>query len=207
MAHLDREDRPRIEERVGSALARGDLRQKETACDLDKLHALGAVGIEEKLADAVFRLKYANDAGAYEDALEGVRSLGRWLNIRYRWHAKGKRLRWMAKRVLHYWLSDNCMLCSGVGYEIVLGTPHLSDRACPACHGARKRMMPWVKRVPREPEGRRVTPEDIARWKKVAGRLIAYMGHHRSLLCELEEVERRVAAKVVQKLAQSVRTL
>lgn len=206
MAHI--EDIPGVEERVGRALSRGNLRQSEHACDLDKVAALGVVGIQERLADAVFRLKYANDAHAYEDALEGVRSLARNLDMRDRWRLRPKRLRWMATRVLRYWLADVCPLCSGVGYEIIAGSPHLSDRACPACHGERKRPMPWMRKLPREPEARHTprTHVEWARWRKLCERMVRLQLQHRLLLVTLEDVERRIGAKVIAKLSQEMRS-
>lgn len=209
MALLDRDDKPTVHERVGRALSTGNLRQSENPCDLDKVAALGAVGIEERLADAVFRLKYANDPYAYEDAVDGVRSLARRLNEKERWRLRDGRLRRMSKRVLNYWLADVCRLCSGVGYEVVPNSPHLSDRACPACNGERKRPMPWVRKLPKEPEGRmtlalRQRIEGWGKWCKVLERF-AY--RHRLLLVTLEEVERRIGAKMIAKLAQNVRAL
>lgn len=202
-----KEDQPGIEERVGKALARGDMRQRPsyTTCDLDKVAALGIVGIEEKLADAVFRLKYANDSTGYLDALDGVVHLARRLNMEMKWHVRRKKtLRRMAFRVLNYWLAPNCPICTGVGYEMIKGSPHLSDRTCPACHGERTRPMPWMEtRMPREPGDiarDRKTRERWARYQRKVTRILRIREQHRDLLVALEIAERRVGDKVVTRL-------
>lgn len=198
-------ERRSIEERVGSALARGDLRQREGPCALDKVGALGMVGVTERLADAVFRLKYANDHHGYHEALAGVYSIARSLDAKNGWRLKRKTLHWMSKRVLHYWLSDVCPLCSGVGYEVIAGSPHLSDRPCQQCHGARKRPMPWLKRLPRKPEGRRVSKVQERRWEAVCRKLSLHIERHRTLLVALERVEWTIGEKMIQKLSDAVR--
>jgi hypothetical protein len=214
VAAIINDQKPSIEERVGKALSRGDLRQNDLApCDLDKVAALGAVGIEEKLADAVFRLKYANDVAGYDEALAGVIGLARVLDVKLKWRARRSRhgFRRMATRVLHYWLAPNCTICTGVGYQIINGSPHLSDRACPACHGERVRPMPWMQvRLPHEPgdTGRdRKSRERWARWQRKCQRIVRLQQCHRELLIALEVAERRIGDKMIWKLAGSARNL
>jgi hypothetical protein len=206
------EDKPRIEERVGRALASGDLRQNALApCDLDKVIALGMVGITERIADAVFRVKYANDPKEFDNGLEGVYRLSRALDARLRWRYKRRRLKVIARRVFTYWLMDVCPLCTGVRYVPVSGTARLSDVACPACHGEGKREMPWMKlRLPREPEGighGRASKERWARWHRRRLRVQEYQHRHKALLCELEALERVIGDKMVRKLAAEVRSI
>lgn len=198
-----REDRPGIEERVGRALARGNMRQREGACDLDTIAALGMVGIQERIADAVYRLKYANDPRSYHDALAGVYGIARSLDIQLRWRMKRRRLHWMAKRVLNFWLNDGCATCTGVGYEVIKGSPHLSDRICRSCAGTRKRVMPWLRRLPRRPEGKRAGRGRIKRWKDVCRLLNDMMARHRLLLVALERSERAIAEKMAMKLRRA----
>jgi hypothetical protein len=197
----NRDDSPTIEERVGAALAMGNLRQREGPCQLDKIGVLGMVGISEKLADAVYRLKYSNEATSYNDAFDGVYRLARVLDRRNRWRMRGTRLRWMTRRVLDYWLIDNCFTCTGVGYQPIPGSPHLSDRPCPSCHGTRKRPMPWIKRLPRKPEGRRVNAHRLARWTQVCRKLTDQAERSRHLLAELEKTERWIGEKIIAKLS------
>jgi len=208
MSFAPSESRRSIAERVGSALGRGNLRQRPGPCDLDTIGALGLVGITERLADAVFRLKYSLDAKTYPDALIGVYGLARALDARHRWRLKRRRIRWMARRVLDYWLSDICRRCTGVRYEVVAGSPHLSDHVCQDCGGSGKRKMPWLRKLPRAPEGRvRATKARVEKHKKVCRLLSDAMDRHRHLLCELERLERVIGDKVVAKLAREARSL
>jgi len=188
--------RPRIEERVGRALARGDLRQRDEVCSLDIVTALGLVGIRERLADAVYRLKAANQPSAYGDALAGVYGLARSMDARLHWRLKRNRLHLMAKRVLDYWLCDSCRACSGIGYLVVSGTPMLSDRVCLSCHGTRKTVMPWLRKLPRKPEKKK----DGERWRKLCRLLNDSMARHRLLLVALETSERSIGEQVMARL-------
>jgi hypothetical protein len=183
------------------------LRQHEGPCDLDVIGALGLAGITETLADAVFRLKYNLDARTYDDSLDGVYRLARALDQRHRWRLKRWRLRRMAKTVLDYWLSDVCPTCTGVRYEVVAGSPHLSDHVCQSCRGSGKREMPWLKKLPRAPEGRHATRQRVSWHKKVCRLFNDSMERHRHLLVELEHLERVIGDKVVAKLARQVREL
>lgn len=196
------EDRPRIEERVGRALARGNMRQREGPCGLDVITALGLVGIKERLADAVYRLKYANDPKSYAAALAGVYGLARSMDARQHWRLKRKRLHLMANRVLDYWLNDGCRVCTGLGYITVSGTPMLSDHVCLACSGTRKHAMPWLKKLPRRPEGDRAGRPRLKRWYKLCGLLTASMARHRLLLVALETSERSIGEQVRARLAR-----
>lgn len=196
-------EKPSIEERVGRALSRGNMRQREGACDLDVVTALGLVGIREKLADACFRLKYSNDPKSYNEALEGVYGLARALDARNRWRLNRRRLRWMSKIVLDYWLADGCRLCTGLRYLTIHGTPHLSDRQCPACHGSGKREMPWVFKLPRIPEGRGVNRTIKQVWREKCQRMQDSQYRCRQLLVELEISERQIAEKMRARLARA----
>lgn len=195
------DDKARIEEQVGRALSRGDLRQRIGPSDLDKVIALGAVGITERLADAVFRVKYANDHKEFDTALAGVYGLARAMDARQRWRYRRRRLMWMSKRVLRYWLMDVCQICTGVRYIPAAGTGRLSDVPCPACHAEGKRPMPWVKRLPQEP-GKRVTRAERRRWQDVRSTMLAYQERHRALLVALETMERVIGEKMIAKLSQ-----
>ena len=205
MAHND--ERPHIAERVGNALSRGNLRQHDRSgrlltgtSDLDVVAALGVVGIGERLADAVYRLKYANDHKSYYDALQGVRDLARSMDAKSRWKVRREHLKKMAQHVLDYWLNDSCPTCTGVKYEVIRGSPHLSDRACKACHGSGKKEMPWNRRVPGRPEGKHVTHEKIKEWDAESRDIVASMSRHRALLIELERIEVRVGDALRTKL-------
>lgn len=192
-------ERRTIHERVGVALSNGNLRQ--TSRDIDTIGALGMVGVTERLADAVFRLKYGNDPSSYRDALAGVYGIARSLDARGNWRYRRRRLHWMAKRVLGYWITDLCPSCNGLGFDVMLGTPHLSDRPCRSCRGTRKRVMPWLRKLPKRP------PPSLGRghmekWKKLRSRLQAYAARHREILVGLERSEDIIAMKVSMKLSR-----
>lgn len=200
------ENIPTIAERVGTALSSGDLRQKPGPCHLDKIAALGVVGINERLADAVFRLKYSNDHRSYHDALDGVFRLSRALDARQRWRLKRRRLWRMSRAVLDYWYADICRACNGVRYEVIHGSPHLSDRACGGCHGTGKNPMPWLhKRRPRRPEGKGSSPAKLKRWRDKCRLLEDSEQRHRALLVELERCELVIGDKMIRKLAAEAR--
>lgn len=55
-----------------------------------------------------------------------------------------------ARDVLAWWLDHSCPGCNGRRWLMVPDTPHLSGKACPACHGSGERA------VPRGEDGRRV---------------------------------------------------
>ncbi len=146
----NREARPSIEERIGSTIADGVL----TGAPLNHVIALGVVGIHERLAEAIFWLKYGNYAKSYNESLRSVFALSKRLNEAQRWKLRGRRLQDMAKAVLDYWLSDICPACEGRGYEKPPGAPYLSDKACQACTGhamgrVGKRPFPWLLTKPR----------------------------------------------------------
>lgn len=44
----------------------------------------------------------------------------------------------VVRQTLHWWLNQECGFCDALGYEVVEGTPNLSQIACAACFGTRK---------------------------------------------------------------------
>lgn len=176
------------------------MRQREGQCDLDTVVVLGMVSIRDRLADAVYRLKYANDARSYDDALAGVFGMARSMDVRHRWRLKRESMQAMSKAVLDYWLNDACTLCTGVGYEVIPGTPHLSDRACQRCHGTRKSLMPWISSLPSKPEGKKAR---VKEWYALCRDANASMQRHRLLLVALETTERAIGERMKAKLARA----
>ena len=45
----------------------------------------------------------------------------------------------IAKEMLGWYCEGTCEPCEGRGYEVIAGTPTLSDRLCSHCHGSGKR--------------------------------------------------------------------
>lgn len=168
-------DRPSVEEKIGRALADGDLDYRSNA--INAVIALGCVSIEEKVADAVFRLKYANDAHSYADAVKAVSGIAKSLDARHNWRLKDHAA--IATAVVNYWLCDLCPSCTGIGAQAIAGTPVLGTY-CPACRGSGKRDYPW----------------------QGTGRAGQY---HTATLCALEEAERRIKGKLLDRLAHQIR--
>lgn len=56
----------------------------------------------------------------------------------------------VASSVVAWWLSRLCRECHGLKFELIPGTPTLSDKACPACKGTGEAPMP------NEREGRKL---------------------------------------------------
>jgi len=43
---------------------------------------------------------------------------------------------------IHWWLNNRCHMCHGLRWQLIPGTPKLSNRACDACEGSGVRPMP-----------------------------------------------------------------
>ncbi len=179
-------DRPDISEMIGSALSSGDLAPRPGPCGLDKVMALGLLGMHDKIADAVFRLKYRPTMAAYEDTRKAIEDLARRLDQVENWRMQ-PRLPIMAKAVLDYWLDDICEVCGARKAETdrmggtarkITGAADLEEQPCPACSGSGKRPFPWGANNPRD----------------------RYARAHTALLVALEETERRLSGDLVAKL-------
>ena len=168
-------DIPTIEERVGRAIADGNLTYQSGS--INAIIALGLVGIEEQASEAVMRLKYGNDAVSYGSALRAVSGIAKSLDARHNWRLASHAV--LAAAVLEYWLCDLCPSCTGIGSTPIPGAPVLGP-ACSTCHGSGKRDYPWSG----------------------TGRVGRY---HTLTLIALEEAERRVRAKLIDRLAHQIR--
>ena len=175
-------DRPSLQEKVGRALADGNLTQRDEPCSLDKVLALGLVGMDDPITDAIYRLKYANEARSYRDAIRAVLALARRLNRVDNWQM-GSKLQAMAMEVLNYWVAPACPACTGRRAQIITGTPHLEDEPCPACYGSGKRPYPWLSQHGRDKSER----------------------CHTSLLIAVDESERRIRDKLISRLGPDLR--
>lgn len=197
-----REDRPGIVERIGSAMSGERLAWGSGQHAI--VVAMGLVSIKQPMADAVFGLKYGNDAKCYDDALVCVRKIARTMAMRDWPDASNAEMDAMAKLVLDYWLMDVCRACEGRGWEVAPGAPYLTDLRCGVCDPDRpgKRPYPWRGRALRMPvataQQRKRARERMARQAEVEGR-------HMTLLCAVEEIERKVGDLVVRRLATRVR--
>lgn len=48
----------------------------------------------------------------------------------------------VASAVIAWWLTRQCKVCHGLKFELIPGTPTLSDKACPACKGTGEARLP-----------------------------------------------------------------
>lgn len=118
-------------ERLASSQMTSDLGEVVTGLgDVDFIRAAGMVSQKNPLGMALFRLKYSDVAGEAMFCRNGLADL---LVIRRR-KIRNEALE-IAERVLVHHLSDRCDHCGGTGYQVIPGTPTLSDQACPVCKG------------------------------------------------------------------------
>lgn len=168
-----------INEKVARATRSSHLQHKEQPSDIDTIGALGMAGVENNLASAVFRLKYANEARFYPSALIIVTAECQRLQLKHNWPASSYKFAKLTKACLDYWLNDKCMACEGRGAETILGTPVLSNEACSVCHGSTKLPKPSM-----------ATKEWDERFDM--------------LLKRIEDLERRAGGDVMARLARDV---
>ena len=48
----------------------------------------------------------------------------------------------VASAVIAWWLTRQCKTCNGLKFELIPGTPTLSDKPCKACHGTGEAKLP-----------------------------------------------------------------
>lgn len=118
-------------ERLASSQMTSDLGEHVTGLgDVDFIRAAGMVSQKNPLGMALFRLKYSEivtEALYCRDGLVDLLTKRRKVDRDSAIEA--------AERVLMHYLSDRCDHCGGTGYQVIPGTPTLSDQACPVCKG------------------------------------------------------------------------
>lgn len=106
----------------------------------DVITAAGWVAQRHEMALMLWGVMYQGKTGQKHRLAE---LLGDYLN---RAMDRDRRLKgdaWkIAKEMLAWWSDGVCTACDGRGYEIIKGTPSLSDRMCSHCHGSGKRPYP-----------------------------------------------------------------
>lgn len=128
-------------EKLVSAFHARSLMDRRQECDLHRVGAAGMAARRQPLAMAVYELRYRQPldlarvvevAVALTNQVEKQAKLQRW---RLRRHHDAQRV---VAVVLRWWLADVCPACEGRRFEVVSGTPMLSDRHCHACGGTGK---------------------------------------------------------------------
>ena len=102
--------------------------------------AIGMVSVSERDADAIYRVKWANDAKSYKSALQAVLTISKAIRQKRRLNIKPVEPH--AEAVLRYWLIPVCFACFGRKADVIEGTPHLGV-ACEVCRGTGARAYPW----------------------------------------------------------------
>lgn len=158
-----------MKERIGTAQYSRDLGEVpvEELGDVDIIRACGMVGVAMPLGVSLWRLKVSGDRSEYGPVVHGLAEL------------LGKRgfevdAVDVVGRVLQHHLDDLCRPCLGRGYEVVPGTPMLSDVMCPHCGGTGRRKLE--------------SADEAAQW----------------VVETIARLEREVASAIMKKLAREI---
>ena len=104
--------------------------------DIDIVRAAGMVGQRYPTALAVWRFCELQDRGSLRSAFDGLMAMAARRHIHHNAiETVGAVLQWLVKPA--------CTACNGTGFDVIQGTPTLSDHACPVCHGSGKRPTGW----------------------------------------------------------------
>lgn len=113
-----------------------DLQHHEYDCHVDVLGAVGMASSHEPTSMALYRLKYLNDTGEIE--------MCKSIFIRWSYRAMQNRKQdpkgasRIGVQALTAWIGDVCNVCSGRKFQLIEGTPALSNKQCPHCKGSGK---------------------------------------------------------------------
>ena len=152
-------------ERISRAQTSSHLQEADEneVGDIDIIRACGMVGAGMPLGASLWRLKFSGDTRELASVLDGLLTL---TAMRF----AGIDTLKTVQMVVKHWLDDVCKPCHGRGYEIVPGTPILSEVECGVCKGQGR-----VKLA---------EPDEAALW----------------LIESISRMERGVAAAIMKKL-------
>ena len=122
-------------ERITHAQLSGNLSEAKTAdelADVDVIRALGMIAASNPLGSAIWRVKYAQ----VESLLPYVVKQLTRIALEKGQAKTVEEVHQSLNQILPHWLDDLCHQCFGRGYEVVPGTPMLSDKSCKACKGS-----------------------------------------------------------------------
>lgn len=114
-------------ERIGTAQFTDDLGERpvDELADVDIIRSCGMAGQANPLGLAIWRWRVGGDMREIFHVAKGLIELG---------HASE-----MVGKVLGHLANDVCLHCNGRGYEVMPGTPMLSDVLCVHCQGTGRR--------------------------------------------------------------------
>jgi hypothetical protein len=99
---------------------------------MDVIRAIGMIAANNPLGSAIWRVKYVQVESLLPYA---VGQLTRIALEKERAESAEEVLS-LLNRIVPHWPDDLCHQCSGRGYEVVPGTPMLSDKSCKVCRGS-----------------------------------------------------------------------
>ena len=125
-----------ITERYFSAVRSSNLRsiERTTRSDSDVVGAVGLAAKREPLGAALMRL-FTGDNNAAHAVID---ALTQKLVAHFPVSLRESEARTVATGVLAWNRANVCPACHGSGYEVIPGTPSLSDKECRACRGTGK---------------------------------------------------------------------
>lgn len=127
-----------ITERYFSSVRSSNLRsiERTTRSDSDVVGAVGLAAKREPLGVALMRL-FTGDNGAADQV---ILILAGRIKDHFQGQLSSTQSRDVAAGVLEWNRNSVCTSCNGSGYEVIPGTPSLSDHECKACRGTGKRL-------------------------------------------------------------------
>ena len=127
-----------MKHRISSAQVSHNLGEVglEEIGDVDIVRACGMVAGKQPLGMSLWRLKYGGDHREMGPAVAGLVGM----MVRRGWH--GDEIPALVVAVLRHWLDDVCPSCLGRGYDVMPGSPMLSDQPCDACKGEGRLPLP-----------------------------------------------------------------
>jgi hypothetical protein len=126
-------------ERYVSASTTSDMRVHEYHCDADKMLAAGYASRGDERKMLALRLYRMQNTADRESVGIVIRNADNWLRVRM--SRNGHRPLPRSQRdalivqALQWWLAKRCMYCNGTGFDIIEGTPALSQIQCNGCRG------------------------------------------------------------------------
>lgn len=146
-----------IDERYGNAVNASDLRLRyERQGAVDVLTAAGMAGVKQPLSLSIWRWIYGQDHNERHAVLAGLVKHMRQQAERRRWGDSSRDKMLQVTVTVADWYNDKtCRHCHGQRYELIDGTPTLSEVPCYVCHGTGERSLDkllvpyggdWIKR-------------------------------------------------------------
>jgi hypothetical protein len=123
-----------ILDKLSSAETSSDLQHHaERLCDIDIIGAAGLAASSNPLHMALYRVKYLHDMTELDQSKRIFILWSRRIMLKRKLNpASANRI---GVQALKSWLHDVCLSCNGQKYQVVPGTPSLSDKPCQRCSG------------------------------------------------------------------------